>query len=55
MKINTDYLKFAYKTKGSVQTIDQGITDIIQQTSGKSFHINGFNYIIKNGSIRKYQ
>lgn len=55
MEINTDYLNIAYKTKGSIHTIEQDITDLIQQTSGKSFHINGFNYIIKNGYIRNYQ
>jgi len=52
MEINTDYLNIAYKTRGSIHTIEQDITELINQTSGKSFHINGFNYIIKNGSIR---
>ncbi len=52
MEINTDYLNIAYKTKGSIHTIEQDITELISQTSGKSFNINGFDYIIKNGSIR---
>lgn len=52
MEINTDYLNIAYKTKGSIHTIEQDITELINQTSGKSFHINGFDYIIKNGSIK---
>jgi hypothetical protein len=54
MEINTDYLNIAYKTKGSIHTIEQDITDLIQQTSGKKFNINGVDYIIKNGSVRPY-
>jgi antitoxin component YwqK of YwqJK toxin-antitoxin module len=54
MEINTDYLNIAYKTKGSVHTIEQDISELINQTSGKRFNINGFDYIIKNGSIRAY-
>jgi hypothetical protein len=52
MEINTDYLNIAYKTKGSIHTIEQDITELINQTAGKKFNINGFDYIIKNGSIR---
>ena len=52
MEINTDYLNIAYKTKGSLHTIEQDITELINQTSNKKFNINGFDYIIKNGSIR---
>lgn len=52
MEINTDYLNIAYKTKGSIHTIEQDISELINQTSGKKFNINGFDYVIKNGSIR---
>jgi hypothetical protein len=52
MEINTDYLNIAYKTKGSVHTIEQDISNLINQTTGKKFNINGFDYIIKGGSIR---
>lgn len=52
MEINADYLNIAYKTKGSIHTIEEDITELIYQTSEKSFNINGFNYIIKNGTIR---
>ena len=52
MEINTDYLNIAYKTRGSLHTIEQDITELINQTSGKKFNINGFDYIIKNGSIK---
>jgi len=51
MEINTDYLNIAYKTHGSIHTIEQDITELINQTSGKKFNINGFDYIIKNGNV----
>lgn len=54
MEINADYLNIAYKTKGSVHTIEQDITDLINQTSGKKFSINGVDYIIKNGSVKVF-
>jgi hypothetical protein len=54
MEINEDYLNIAYKTKGSVHTIEQDITELINQTSGKKFSINGVDYIIKNGSVKVY-
>ncbi|MGZ4097315.1 MAG: toxin-antitoxin system YwqK family antitoxin [Bacteroidia bacterium] len=52
MEINTDYLNIAYKTKGSIHTIEQDISELINQTAGKKFNINGFDYIIKNGTIK---
>jgi antitoxin component YwqK of YwqJK toxin-antitoxin module len=54
MEINADYLNIAYKTKGSVHTIEQDITDLMNQTAGKKFTINGVDYIIKNGSIKPF-
>jgi len=51
MEINTDYLNIAYKTHGSIHTIEQDITELINQASGKRFNINGFDYIIKNGKV----
>lgn len=54
MEIHPDYLNIAYKTKGSIHTIEQDITDLMQQTAGKKFTINGVDYIIKSGTIRAY-
>lgn len=54
MEIDSDYLNIAYKTKGSVHTIEQDITDLINQGANKKFTINGVDYIIKNGSIKAY-
>lgn len=51
MEINTDYLNISYKTRGSIHTIEQDITDLITKTSGKKFNINGFDYIIRNGKV----
>ncbi|MGE0566796.1 MAG: toxin-antitoxin system YwqK family antitoxin [Bacteroidia bacterium] len=52
IEINSDYLNIAYKSKGSIHTIEQDITDLINQKSGKQFSVNGFDYIIRNGKIR---
>lgn len=54
MEINEDYLNIAYKTKGSVHTIEQDITDLMKQSKDKKFSINGVDYIIKNGSIKVF-
>jgi len=54
MEINADYLNIAYKTKGSVHTIEQDITDLMKQTTGKKFNINGVDYIIKNGNVKPF-
>ena len=48
------YLNIAYKTKGSVHTIEQDITDLMKQGKDKKFNINGVDYIIKNGSIKVF-
>jgi hypothetical protein len=54
MEINEDYLNIAYKTKGSLHTIEQDITDLMKQSTGKKFNINGVDYIIKNGSVKVF-
>lgn len=54
MEISEDYLNIAYKTKGSVHTIEQDITDLMNQGNGKKFNINGVDYIIKNGSVKVF-
>jgi len=54
MEIHPDYLNIAYKTKGSVHTIETDITNLMQQSPGKKFSINGVDYIIKGGNIRAY-
>lgn len=54
MEINEDYLNIAYKTKGSVHTIEQDITELMNKTAGKKFNINGVDYIIKNGNVKVF-
>lgn len=54
MEISEDYLNIAYKTKGSVHTIEQDITDLMKQSKDKKFTINGVDYIIKNGSVKVF-
>lgn len=50
MKINADYLNIAYKTKGSIHTIEEDIDFLIQNTS-QEFFINGNWYKLKNGKF----
>ena len=54
MEISEDYLNIAYKTKGSVHTIEKDITNLIKQSSGKKFNVNGVDYIIKNGNVKVF-
>ena len=54
MEINEDYLNIAYKTKGSVHTIEQDINDLMKFSSGQKFTINGVDYIIKKGSVKVF-
>jgi hypothetical protein len=52
MEINPDYLNIAYKTKGSVHTIEEDLYDLNKCIKEKYMHINGFTYKIQNGTIR---
>lgn len=51
MEINPDYLNIAYKTKGSVHTIEEDIFDLNNHIRNKTLSINGVNYKILNGKI----
>lgn len=50
MKINADYLNIAYKTKGSIHTIEEDI-DFLIQSATNEFFINGNLYKLKNGKF----
>ncbi len=50
MKINADYLNIAYKTKGSIHTIEEDI-DFLIQSATTEFFINGNLYKLKNGKF----
>lgn len=50
MKISVDYLNIAYKTKGSIHTIEEDI-DFLIQNKNNEFFINGNLYKIKNGKF----
>ncbi len=50
MKINADYLNIAYKTRGSLHTIEEDIYFLIQNKNNE-FFINGNLYKIKNGKF----
>jgi hypothetical protein len=51
MEINPDYLNIAYKTKGSIHTIEEDIFDLNNLIRNKTLSINGVNYKIMNGKI----
>jgi len=47
----TDYLKIAWKTKGSIHTIEQDITKIAAMHEGEEITINGIKYRIMGGEF----
>ena len=49
--VNLHYIEIAYKTGGSIHTIEQDITNLMELGSGKSIEIGGRRYIIKNGKF----
>jgi hypothetical protein len=49
--INLQYLNLAYKTGGSVHTIEQDLTDLLQLKEGETIRINDVIYTIKNGEF----
>ncbi len=49
--INMDYLNLAYKTKGTVHTIEDDLTGLIKKKEGDTFTFLGEKYTIKNGEI----
>ena len=51
MAINLDYLLIAWKTKGTIHTIEQDITRISKLMEGEEIVINGFTYIINGGKF----
>ncbi|MES2836762.1 MAG: hypothetical protein V4667_04525 [Bacteroidota bacterium] len=42
--INPQYINLAYKTKGSIHTIEEDIYEMIAQTPGSTFTLNGVEY-----------
>lgn len=46
--INTKYLDFVRKNKGSLHIIEKDILDLMKLNEGKSIEINGFEYQVKN-------
>ena len=49
--ILTDYLTIAWKTKGSVHTIEEDITRIASMSEGEELKIGGVNYKIMGGKF----
>lgn len=49
--VHPDYLKIAWKTKGSVHTIEEDITSLARLSEGQSVTINGNRYRIMGGEF----
>jgi hypothetical protein len=49
--INTQYIDLAYRTKGSIHTIEEDIVDLIKITEGKDIVINKRKYRLIKGSF----
>lgn len=52
--VNLQYIELAYKTGGSIHTIEQDITNLMKLSAGKSIEIGGMHYIIKNGKFEVF-
>ena len=50
-EINLDYLTLAYKTKGTVHTIEEDLTKLIIMKEGQTFTFSGNFYKIQNGEV----
>jgi len=49
--INPDYLLIAWKTKGTIHTIEEDITRISKLMEGEEITINGYTYVINGGKF----
>ena len=47
--INTQYIDLAYRTKGSIHTIEEDIVDLLKVTEGKDIIINKKRYRLIDG------
>ena len=49
--VNEDYLEIAYKTKGSIHTIEQDIDDLAQLADGATITIGHYKYRVSRGKF----
>jgi hypothetical protein len=50
-EINLDYMNIAFKTKGTIHTIESDLKDLIERKEGDTFTFLGNRYVIKDGEI----
>lgn len=50
--INPEYLNLARRTKGSVHTIEEDITNLMEVNEGEIITIDNYQYIIRNGEFK---
>jgi hypothetical protein len=48
-EVNEEYLTLAYKTGGSIHTLNEDIYDLNKMTDGKKIIINAVEYVLNNG------
>ncbi len=48
-EVNEEYLTLAYKTGGSIHTLNEDIYDLNKMTEGKKIIINAVEYVLNNG------
>jgi len=53
--IRTAYLNLAYKTKGSIHTMEEDLLFLTQYNEGRTFTFMGNNYIVRNGKLERYE
>ncbi len=51
--IHPDYIEIAYKTKGSLHTIEQDIMKLEKMTNGKTLKIGKYSFVYSNGKFFK--
>lgn len=49
--VNEDYLEIAYKTGGTIHTIEQDIEDLAKLADGATIEIGGFRYRVSRGKF----
>lgn len=54
-KIHPDYLKIAFKTKGSIHTVEKDILEMAQLKEGDIIHIEGIRYKVRGGELELFR
>jgi hypothetical protein len=50
---NLQYIELAYKTKGSIHTIEEDLSELFKKGEGQTFDIMGYRYKVSSGKITR--